>query len=336
MMKSRQVVVGAAVVLAQLTLANSANADKWYHGIYAGAGGGTSYLSPLMTGSPFRIVDEESEASHIFLGKSFSRRLSAEFQFADLGKVDLSPPGFVDYSVNSVSGLLYLWNRRGADKMLKRLGLSAFGRAGFGKMENDSSAPYTQLNDVHLLLGGGIEYGWSNGFGARAEVVSYDTDARYASLSLLYKLGAKESEPVLSAMRPDSDLIAVTGPILSDPGEAPVDLPVVYFGVNSADLTMDAQEKLSALALRMDLEEQLQIIIVGHTDKRGSADYNKNLGGARVMAVARFLTQSGIPVDRMQAFSKGEQDARPTTRRRGSASRSNRRVEILAAPPPQQ
>jgi peptidoglycan-associated lipoprotein len=54
------------------------------------------------------------------------------------------------------------------------------------------------------------------------------------------------------------------------------------------------------------------IVLVGHTDPRGSAAYNEALGLKRAQAVATYLQKLGVPAERIQSTSRGKLDARGT------------------------
>jgi len=49
------------------------------------------------------------------------------------------------------------------------------------------------------------------------------------------------------------------------------------------------------------------ISIEGHCDERGSAEYNLGLGDRRATSVREFLTQIGVPADRLKTISYGKE-----------------------------
>jgi OmpA-OmpF porin, OOP family len=78
------------------------------------------------------------------------------------------------------------------------------------------------------------------------------------------------------------------------------------FPFDSADLTADSREKLGrvAKALTDPTTNRYDIIVSGHTDARGSAEYNQALSERRADAVRRYLiSQHGIDASRL--VSKG-------------------------------
>ena len=70
-----------------------------------------------------------------------------------------------------------------------------------------------------------------------------------------------------------------------------------------------------------------RIIIAGHTDNVGTADYNRELGLRRAEAVKAVLVDDGVPPERLQTVSFGE--TRPVMSNDTDEGRArNRRVEF--------
>jgi OOP family OmpA-OmpF porin len=68
--------------------------------------------------------------------------------------------------------------------------------------------------------------------------------------------------------------------------------------------------------------------VEGHTDSVGSAEYNDGLSQRRAVAVERFLANSGVPAERLEAVGRGEFD--PVALNDNSTGRRrNRRVELI-------
>jgi peptidoglycan-associated lipoprotein len=65
--------------------------------------------------------------------------------------------------------------------------------------------------------------------------------------------------------------------------------------------------------------------IIGRTDKRGSAAYNKTLSGDRAAAVRNYLVQHGVPTSNMRIVAHGEQGAQGTDEETWA---KDRRVDI--------
>jgi peptidoglycan-associated lipoprotein len=71
-----------------------------------------------------------------------------------------------------------------------------------------------------------------------------------------------------------------------------------------------------------------KIRLIGRTDPRGSDEYNMVLGQARANAVSAFLTNLGVPSDRLLTTSRGELDAKGTAE---GGWAHDRRVDIELA-----
>jgi peptidoglycan-associated lipoprotein len=107
----------------------------------------------------------------------------------------------------------------------------------------------------------------------------------------------------------------------------------VYFDYDKSDIRGDAQATLQqdAAALKAILADFPNSIIVieGHCDDRGSAEYNLGLGDRRASSAKEFLVQLGVPADRLQTISYGKE--RPQcTDQNDSCWQRNRRVHFSA------
>ncbi|MGH9627239.1 MAG: OmpA family protein [Bryobacteraceae bacterium] len=107
----------------------------------------------------------------------------------------------------------------------------------------------------------------------------------------------------------------------------------VYFDYDRYDLREDARSTLTrnADALRTILERHpnASIILEGHADERGSAEYNLGLADRRATAAKEFLTQLGVSGDRLKTVSYGKE--RPQcTESNEQCWQLNRRVHFEA------
>jgi peptidoglycan-associated lipoprotein len=107
----------------------------------------------------------------------------------------------------------------------------------------------------------------------------------------------------------------------------------VYFDYDKSDIRSDAQATLqqNATALKAILADfpSATIVLEGHTDDRGSAEYNIGLGDRRANSAKEFLVQLGVPADRLQTVSYGKE--RPQcTEQNESCWQRNRRVHFSA------
>lgn len=119
----------------------------------------------------------------------------------------------------------------------------------------------------------------------------------------------------------------------------PVDIPVLRV-VADADVFFDTDRskiRPEALAIIYTIVESLQreppdvsLFVAGHTDSRGSAEYNLNLGTQRAEAVAVALAKRGLYQTSVYRVSFGEYMPLASNDTRQGRAR-NRRVEFLFA-----
>jgi len=120
---------------------------------------------------------------------------------------------------------------------------------------------------------------------------------------------------------------SMSGDPLSDPN-SPLSIRTIYFDYDSTMINSEGQSALNAHAEYLSLNPDKQIIIEGHTDERGTREYNLSLGERRGRAVADFLSASGVPGQQMEVRSYGEENPVALDHNE-SAWQLNRRVELL-------
>ena len=54
-------------------------------------------------------------------------------------------------------------------------------------------------------------------------------------------------------------------------------------------------------------DPNFSVVVEGHCDERGSAEYNLALGDRRATAAKDFLVQLGVPADRLKTISYGKE-----------------------------
>lgn len=88
-------------------------------------------------------------------------------------------------------------------------------------------------------------------------------------------------------------------------------LKKVYFDFDSYALREDAKEAIkenfNIIKPILDENPEAALLIEGHCDERGTNEYNLELGWKRANAVKRYLIMLGIPEDRIQTVSFGEE-----------------------------
>lgn len=114
---------------------------------------------------------------------------------------------------------------------------------------------------------------------------------------------------------------------LDDPS-SPVYRKVIYFDYDGTEIKPRYADLLRAHANYIFNTPGVQVTLEGHSDERGTRDYNLALGERRSQAVQRFLMAEGAPGERLSTLSYGEE--RPADPRRNEGAwQQNRRVELV-------
>ena len=108
----------------------------------------------------------------------------------------------------------------------------------------------------------------------------------------------------------------------------------VYFDYDKSEVREDGRATLqkNADAIKAILADFPSAVITleGHCDERGSAEYNLGLGDRRATSAKEFLSQVGLPADRLKTISYGKE--RPgCTESNEACWAKNRRVHFAGA-----
>lgn len=101
----------------------------------------------------------------------------------------------------------------------------------------------------------------------------------------------------------------------------------ILFGFDSDNLTPAAVKNVEEMAKVLKKYEDTEIVIEGHTDNKGEAQYNQNLSERRARAVAARLKELGVGNNRLA--TKGFGFDQPVASNDTETGRTqNRRVEV--------
>jgi peptidoglycan-associated lipoprotein len=134
------------------------------------------------------------------------------------------------------------------------------------------------------------------------------------------------SSPPQLARRPDA---AAPIPLPEGVPELPDGAPLIVlrFDTNKVDLSAEATAKVAALAKRLRIEPALQVMVAGHSDRRGATELNRRISLSRARRVTAMLAASKIPYGRITTHGYGASRSMGPTNLPGTWVR-NRRVEI--------
>lgn len=125
------------------------------------------------------------------------------------------------------------------------------------------------------------------------------------------------------------ETVSMTAPAQAAP-EVKSALEKIYFAFDSSTLSEQSRDTLYRNAEVIIKKSTAKYIVEGHCDERGSDEYNLALGERRAKAAYNYLLTLGVPADRLQSVSYGEE--RPAEQGHDeTAWAQNRRAEFSIA-----
>jgi len=111
------------------------------------------------------------------------------------------------------------------------------------------------------------------------------------------------------------------------------DVQDVYFDYDKSDVRADSRDVLTrnAAAIKSILGDfpSASVVVEGHCDERGSADYNIGLGDRRASSAKDMLVRLGVPADRLKTISYGKERPQCSEASEGCYQK-NRRAHFAA------
>lgn len=155
------------------------------------------------------------------------------------------------------------------------------------------------------------------------------------SAALLTTVGCaskpKTSEFVVAPMAVPGNAAYQTGPLVNNSAEVQAAAQnvrgIVHFAFDSSAINAEAANVLNEQVAFLKNYPDAVVLVAGHTDERGSREYNHALGERRAQAVKNYLASQGVADARVETISYGED--RPAATGTDEASHAeNRRAEL--------
>src|SRR5262249_59095514 len=102
----------------------------------------------------------------------------------------------------------------------------------------------------------------------------------------------------------------------------------VLFDTAAATLKPGAASTLDRVAAFMKQNDGTKVIVEGHTDSRGSAEYNQQLSERRAQSVADALAFRGVDRNRVEPVGRGK-ELPVASNDNAAGQQQNRRVELI-------
>ncbi|MFT3870009.1 MAG: OmpA family protein [Nibricoccus sp.] len=87
-------------------------------------------------------------------------------------------------------------------------------------------------------------------------------------------------------------------------------LQPVYFDFDKSSIKESERAKLQAAKEYLEKNPDQRLLIEGHADWRGTAEYNLGLGDRRANACKAYLIKIGVAQDKVETISKGSLEAK--------------------------
>ncbi|WP_419238536.1 OmpA family protein [Photobacterium leiognathi subsp. mandapamensis] len=336
MSKARFAILPLALLISGAV--NAATVNPFYAGVRAGGVHYSDFDSKNYANGTYdqelqnrNAIDRDDFAAGLFMGYNVTPWFAIEGGYTWLGEATLKGDkyhnlGKVEQQAIDLVGKFTYQATDKVDLYTKVGGAWQFTRAkveGVGSDRDDS---------LIATAGLGAEYHFTDNLSARAEYQYYhnmetkptgtDTkfnwDANYYGVSLVYGWGAPAPvvapvvEEVVEATTVQVEPISVTMP----------------FAFDSDKLTAEDEARLEPIAQRLVNFPNAELVVIGHTDSRGSEAYNQKLSEERAKTVALYLMKHfNIDASRVKGEGRGELD--PVASNDTAEGRAqNRRVDV--------
>jgi peptidoglycan-associated lipoprotein len=103
----------------------------------------------------------------------------------------------------------------------------------------------------------------------------------------------------------------------------------VLFGYDSAKLDESSKILIDAQSRFLRVNNDLNFVIEGHADERGTREYNLALGEQRATAVRDYLVIQGIDPDRIKVISYGKEKPAVVGSNNMAWSKNRRAVTVI-------
>jgi peptidoglycan-associated lipoprotein len=108
-------------------------------------------------------------------------------------------------------------------------------------------------------------------------------------------------------------------------------LQSVYFDTDRSAIKQPERAKLQAAKEYLEKNPTYHLILEGHCDWRGTAEYNLSLGDRRANEAKKYLQSLGVSPDKLETVSKGSLEASKNAD--DATMAKDRRVDLVVANP---
>jgi len=103
---------------------------------------------------------------------------------------------------------------------------------------------------------------------------------------------------------------------------------IVYFDFDTSSVSSEFSSLLDAHAKFLTENSNVNVLVEGHADERGTPEYNIALGERRGKAIATYLENMGVSSSQMTVVSYGEEKPMVKDRSEGAFAKNRRAVLV--------
>ena len=105
----------------------------------------------------------------------------------------------------------------------------------------------------------------------------------------------------------------------------------VFFAFDSSSLSAEAQAALDTQVAWLKKHDDVNVIVQGHCDDRGTREYNLDLGERRANAVKQYLVSQGIEESRISTISYGKERPAVLGNNEAAWAQNRRAITVVSA-----
>jgi peptidoglycan-associated lipoprotein len=103
---------------------------------------------------------------------------------------------------------------------------------------------------------------------------------------------------------------------------------IVYFDFDMSTVSADFSAVLDAHAKFLNANSNVNVLIEGHADERGTPEYNIALGERRAKAIQTYMENMGVSASQLSTVSYGEEKPMVKDRSEGAFAKNRRAVLV--------
>ena len=104
----------------------------------------------------------------------------------------------------------------------------------------------------------------------------------------------------------------------------------VFFAYDSSAISADAAEVLDTQVKWLKKHENVNVVVQGYCDERGTREYNLALGERRANAVKQYLISKGVAANRISVISYGKERPAVLGNNEAAWAQNRRAVTVVA------